>query len=116
MLKDFFRCHETATWFLMAALSGKEPPKPIKAPVRRRIDFDNVFDIETEVQEDSIQCGQETLLTSLEVALMPGYLHDGWMTSRFGWLVLGLTALSDSISVYTKPSPKEWEKEERKDR
>ena len=74
---------------LMSALSEKEPPKPIKAPVRRRIDFDNVFDIETEVEEDSIQCGQETPLTSLEVALMPGYLHDGWMTSRTGdikWL------------------------------
>ena len=33
-----------------------------------------------------------------------------------GWLVvLGLKALSDSISVYIGPSPKE-EKEERKDR
>ena len=33
------------------------------------------------------------------------------------WLVvLGLTALSDSISVYTEPSPKEREKEKRKDR
>ena len=32
------------------------------------------------------------------------------------WLVLGLTALSDSISVYIGPSPKEREKEERKDR
>ena len=35
----------------------------------------------------------------------------------FGWLVvLGLTALSDSISVYIGPSPKEREKEKRKDR
>ena len=34
-----------------------------------------------------------------------------------GWLVvLGLTALSDSISVFIGPSPKEREKEERKDR
>ena len=34
-----------------------------------------------------------------------------------GWLVvLGLTALTDSISVYIGPSPKEREKEERKDR
>ena len=33
------------------------------------------------------------------------------------WLiVLGLTALWDSISVYIGPSPKEREKEERKDR
>ena len=34
-----------------------------------------------------------------------------------GWLVvLGLTALWDSISVYIGPSPKEREKEEGKDR
>ena len=34
-----------------------------------------------------------------------------------GWLVvLGLTALWDSISVYIGPSPKEREKEERNDR
>ena len=34
-----------------------------------------------------------------------------------GWLfVLRLTALWDSISVYVGPSPKEREKEERKDR
>ena len=32
------------------------------------------------------------------------------------WLVLGLTALRDSISVYIGPSPREREKEERKDR
>ena len=40
-------------------------------------------------------------------------LHDGMV----GWLVvLGLTALLDSISVYIGPSPKEREKEKRKDR
>ena len=34
-----------------------------------------------------------------------------------GWLVvLGLTALWDSVSVYIGPSPKEREKEEGKDR
>ena len=39
------------------------------------------------------------------------------MVVMVGWLVvLGLTALSDSISVYIGPSPKEREKEERKDR
>ena len=32
------------------------------------------------------------------------------------WFVLGVTALWDSISVYIRPSPKEREKEERKDR
>ena len=35
---------------------------------------------------------------------------------NFSWLVLNLTALLDSISVYIEPSPKEREKEERKDR
>ena len=59
MLKDFIWCHEIVTWTFKSALSGKEPPKPIKAPVRRRIDFDNVIVFETEVEEDSIQCGQE---------------------------------------------------------
>ena len=35
----------------------------------------------------------------------------------YGWLVvLGLAALCDSISVYIRPSPREREKEERKDR
>ena len=37
------------------------------------------------------------------------------LSSTLGWLVvLGLTALRDSISVYIGPSPIEWEKEERK--
>ena len=36
------------------------------------------------------------------------------MTGKVGWLVvLGLTALRDSISVYIGPSPKEREKEEK---
>ena len=36
-------------------------------------------------------------------------------SSLVGWLVvLGLTALLDSISDYIEPSPKEREKEERK--
>ena len=34
----------------------------------------------------------------------------------FGLVVLGLTALRDSSSVYIGPSPKEREKEKRKDR
>ena len=33
-----------------------------------------------------------------------------------GWLFWGLTALGDNISVYIEPSPREREKEERKDR
>ena len=37
-----------------------------------------------------------------------------WLLS---WLVVwGLAALSDSISVYIRPSPREREKEERNDR
>ena len=41
-------------------------------------------------------------------------LNCSWLV---GWLVvLGLTALSDNISVYIGPSPKEREKEKRKDR
>ena len=43
-----------------------------------------------------------------------GYMVD--IRLLVGWLVLGLTALRDSISVYIGPSPKEREKEERKDR
>ena len=50
-------------------------------------------------------------------------LTDAWLSSieqkikSIGWLVvLGLTALWDSISVYIGPSPKEREKEKRKDR
>ena len=35
--------------------------------------------------------------------------------THVGWLGLGLTALSDSISVYIGPSPKEREREERKE-
>ena len=39
------------------------------------------------------------------------------LSDRVGRLVvLGLTALLDNISVYIEPSPKEREKEERKDR
>ena len=36
--------------------------------------------------------------------------------SVVAWLFLGLTALLDSILVYIGPSPKEGEKEKRKDR
>ena len=39
------------------------------------------------------------------------FYHSSWLV---GWLVLGLTALRDSISVYIGPSPKEREKEERR--
>ena len=39
------------------------------------------------------------------------------MELRFCWLVVfGIMALWDSISVYIGPSPREWEKENRKDR
>ena len=43
-------------------------------------------------------------------------IHFLSLSLGFGWLVvLGLTALCDSISVYIGASPKEREKEERKD-
>ena len=43
--------------------------------------------------------------------------HTMASLSQFDWLVvLGLTALTDSISVYIGPSHKERETEERKDR
>ena len=45
---------------------------------------------------------------------MEDKLYRSWIL--VGWLVLGLTALLDSISVYIGRSPKEREKEERKDR
>ena len=41
----------------------------------------------------------------------------GRTITNVGWLVvLGLTALRDSISVYIGPSPREKEKETRRDR
>ena len=40
----------------------------------------------------------------------------GMAAMLVGWLFWVLTALLDSISVYIGPSPKEREKEERKDR
>ena len=47
------------------------------------------------------------------IALAVGAVGD----CLVGWLVvLGLMALSDSISVYIGPSPKERKKEERKDK
>ena len=43
-------------------------------------------------------------------------LGSGSENFLVGWLFWGLTALSDSISVYTGPSPREREKEKRNDR
>ena len=53
------------------------------------------------------------------MTLIQGRLYiDSWRwIKEFGWLVvLGLTALWDSISVYIGPSPREREKEKRNDR
>ena len=50
-------------------------------------------------------------------AFAAGAGHYVSLTAYIGWLVvLGLTALIDSNSVYIGPSPKEREEEERKDR
>ena len=43
---------------------------------------------------------------------IPDFNH--WAIPTVGWLVVwGLTALSDNISVYIRPSPKEREKKEK---
>ena len=59
--------------------------------------------------------GLEFLLSSILSLLSPSL----WETARYRlkyWLVvLGLTALGDSISVYIGPSPREREKEMRND-
>ena len=68
---------------ISAVLSGKRLPSPAKPPVRRRLDFDNIFVIETFIEdEECIPCGQRSPLVKLDVALQPGYLHDGWLTSK----------------------------------
>ena len=60
---------------------------------------------------------QISLLYSILSLLRLSYEQElGSHPQLVGWLVLGLTALWDSISVYIWPSAKEREKEERKDR
>ena len=50
----------------------------------------------------------------LSAAVVIGILRVKALSILIGWLVvLSLTALSDSISVYIGQSPKEREKEER---
>ena len=66
----------------------------------------------------SVALAQMYLWYKVKDSICFGYLETelnltGWLV---GWLVLGSTALSDSISVYIRPSPKEREKEKRKDR
>ena len=61
-------------------------------------------------------------LFPLEVPLMKivelaNSIYPEESSHNVGWLVvLGLTALGDSISVYIGPSPREREKEKRNDR
>ena len=45
---------------------------------------------------------------SLGAWLLTGFDSTGWL------VVLDLTALRDSLLVYIGPSPREWEKEEKK--
>ena len=53
-----------------------------------------------------------------QITTLNGHLRQIFSLHRLvGWLVvLGLTALLDSISVYIGPSPKDRDKEERKNR
>ena len=65
--------------FAGAALSPLLPR--VRLPVKRRLDFEDIYDIETSYNDDFL-CEQRSPLIKLEVALQNGYLHDGWMTSR----------------------------------
>lgn len=73
----------------------------VKRPVKRRLDFDNLFDIVVE-DDEAIPCGQKSPLVELEVALRGGYLRDGWMTSRVNdimWLLAGWLVVLDLTAV-----------------
>ena len=52
-----------------------------------------------------VQISVEISCFTLQSIFPPEYISSIWL------VVLGLTALSDSISVYIRPSPKEREKE-----
>ena len=67
---------------LKTVMAKIELQPPVKPPVRRRLDFEYVFDIETDDEDGHIQCGQRKPLVKLEIALQPGYIGDGWMTAR----------------------------------
>ena len=76
------------------------------------------YDWET---ENECVCDQSQISPLEESAGNPQAMfsdqRQGELQTLVGWLVvLGLTALRNSISVYIEPSPKEREKEERKDR
>ena len=58
-----------------------------------------------------------TFALHIHIIWFIAYINPNYSVKLVGWLaVLGLTALRDSISVYIGPSPREREKETRKDR
>lgn len=65
---------------LKVVLTGdaKLPPRA-KLPVRRRLRFEELTPANDDVKIPHQQANQ---LTSLDVALQPGYINDGWMTAR----------------------------------
>ena len=67
--------------------------------------------------EPGLRLKQFLLQTGIEPRTTRSHVQHLMQMSYQGWLVvLGLTALRDSISVYIGPSPREREKETRKDR
>ena len=66
------------------------------------------------MQSYTLGTGNESVLVTEFTILLSVHIRN---VPFVGWsVVLGLTALYDSISVYIGPSPKERENEERKDR
>ena len=72
---------------------------------------------EATVNENTIEAELDVEIKKQEEKEQSIYWSKEETLLLIGWLVvLGLTALLDSISVYIGPSPREREKEERKDR
>ena len=71
---------------LKVVLSGDAnlPPRA-KLPVRRKLRFEDSYltnNNDNDADDVEIPCGQADQLISLDVAMQPGYINDGWMTSR----------------------------------
>ena len=71
---------------LKVVLTGEAnlPPRA-KLPVRRKLRFEeSCLTNNNDNGDDDVEipCGQADQLISLDVAMQPGYINDGWMTSR----------------------------------